>query len=154
MYIWCFLYDSSRLFCRLNVYNLGRGMSLSFVSTIVFHRLLRRRQQRRTSSFLMWVSGPLWFFLLLWWDDKEEEFEVEEDEDDLYLLLFLLLCLDLGWSLRDVSLLDSQVLVGGSIITLGSDMALKSGSNGSNILWVFLEFWGSFDNDCSELLCL
>ena len=158
MYIWCFLYNPSRSFCCLNVYNLRRGMSLSLVSTIVFHRLRRRRRRRSSSSFLMWMSRPLDFLRFLW-EDKMEDVEEEEAEDELYLLLFLLLCLDLGWSLllgmfRDVCLLDSQVLVGGSISILGSNMVLKYGSNGSSTLCLFLEFEGSFVADCRKLICL
>ena len=101
----------------------------------------------------------LFDFILFLWEDKDEDLEEEEDEEDLYLR-FLDLCFGSGWSLllclvRDVCLSgDYQVLIGGSMITLGSVMALKTGSNGSNILWELLEFWGSFVNECSELLCL
>ena len=92
--------------------------------------------------------------LLLW--EVEEDLE-DEEEDDLCLLLFFVLCLSLGKSLLlrlgDVYLLsDTQVLLGGAMTMLGSDIGLKSGSRGSNTLFDVEEFWGSFGNDCSELL--
>ena len=61
--------------------------------------------------------------------------EDEEEEDDLWILFFLDLCLLLDWSLQDgtvceeCSSFDLQVL-GGSIITLGSDICEKSASSG------------------------
>ena len=117
-------------------------------------------EPQKPALLLLCECLDLFDFLLLLWEGKEEDLEEEEEEEDLCLLLFFDSCFVLGWSLLlslfwDVCLSgDCQMLVGRSIITLGSNMALKSGSNGNNtcILLGLLEFWGSFDNECSELL--
>ena len=81
---------------------------------------------------------------------KESDLEVEEEEeDDWCLLLFF----DL-WSLLDCSfheglVWETSVELGGSIITLGSDIWEKSGSSGINCLEEVAGFGNSDISECS-----
>ena len=74
--------------------------------------------------------------------EKTEKY-LEEEKEDLCLLFLDSFCLRLicptQSNLRCIRL-PGDCLVGGSMIILGSDMALKSDSNGSNILLEFVEF--------------
>ena len=77
--------------------------------------------------------------------EPEEDLEEEEEEDVLCLLLFFGLSFVLGKSLLlrlgDVCLSsDTQALLGGAMIMLGSDIWLKSGSRGGNTLLEVEEF--------------
>ena len=69
--------------------------------------------------------------LFLLWESKEDNPEKEEEDDHLCLLLFFVLCFVLGWSLllrldRDGCLsADCQMLLGGPIMTLWSDIWLS-----------------------------
>ena len=103
----------------------------------------------------LWECLDLLDFLFLC---EFDGFDLEDDEeDDLCLLFFLNLCPLLDWSLRDglvceVCLsFDLQVL-GGSTITLRSDICEKSGSSGNIILMDMAGYGNSCANVCSETM--
>ena len=77
-------------------------------------------------------------------ESKDDDLEEEETEEDLCFLLFLDLCFLLDLSLLETCpecevceiclLFNLQLLSGGSMTTLGSDILLKSGSRGNRTL--------------------
>ena len=82
--------------------------------------------------------------MISYFSSEKTEKYLEEEKEDLCLLLFLdSFCLRLicptQSNLKCIRL-PGDCLVGGSMIKLGSDMALKSDSNGSNIHLEFVEF--------------
>ena len=90
----------------------------------------------------------LFDFLLLLRESEDSDLEEEDVEDGLRLLLFLDLCLFLHRSLLEIRperevcavclLSDLQLLSGGLMTTLGSDILLRSGSRGNKTLFELL----------------
>ena len=87
-------------------------------------------------------------FLPLLRESEDADLEEEDVEDDLHLHLFLDLCFLLDWAFLEICperevcevcpLSDLQLLSGGSMTTLGSDILLKSGSRGNRTLFELL----------------
>ena len=80
---------------------------------------------------------------------KESDLEVEEEEEDDRCLLFFDLWSLLDCSLREGLVWETSVEMGGSMITLGSDICEKSGLSGINCLEEVAEFGNSDISECS-----
>ena len=77
LHIWCFLYNSIRLWRYMNVNNLIRNMSGSMIPIIILN-IFKRKRRRSATSFLMKCFEFLVFLLL----PREAKEDKEEEENE------------------------------------------------------------------------
>ena len=140
-----------RLYGNRRLNNLERFFS-PFISTDVNLRLRnitgRRRRHRSSSSLFVWVLRSLWFLLSSWgiqrvWPRCWRRGKRRSLSSSLFWISLL------DCSFREGLVWETLVELGGSIITLGSDIWEKSGSNGMICLEEVAGFGNSDISECS-----